>query len=103
MVTHPYFTEQTIAKEQGIIGQEIKMYDDSPDWRLITGLFECLYHSHPIRSERYRGHGGEHCGNHAGDALRQLQSVLCTGQHGAGGGRQHHHGADSWPPASAMA
>ena len=51
MVTHPYFTEQTIAKEQGIIGQEIKMYDDSPDWRLITGLCECLYHSHPIRSD----------------------------------------------------
>ena len=66
MVGHPYFTEQTIAKEQGIIGQEIKMYDDSPDWRLITGLFECLYHSHPIRS----------------------------GQYGAGCGRQHHHGAD---------
>ena len=51
MVTHPYFTEQTLAKEQGIIGQEIKMYDDSPDWRLITGLFECLYHEHPIRSD----------------------------------------------------
>ena len=51
MVTHPYFTTQTIAKEQGIIGQEIKMYDDSPDWRLITGLFECLYHNHPIRSD----------------------------------------------------
>ena len=51
MVGHPYFTEQTIANEQGIIGQEIKMYDDSPDWRLITGLFECLYHSHPIRSD----------------------------------------------------
>ena len=51
MVGHPYFTEQTIAKEQGIIGQEIKMYDDSPDWRLITGLFECLYHEHPIRSD----------------------------------------------------
>ena len=51
MVGRPYFTEQTIAKEQGIIGQEIKMYDDSPDWRLITGLFECLYHSHPIRSD----------------------------------------------------
>ena len=27
------------------------MYDDSPDWRLITGLCECLYHSHPIRSD----------------------------------------------------
>ena len=51
MVGHPYFTEQTIAKEQGIIGQEIKMYDDSADWRLITGLCECLYHSHPIRSD----------------------------------------------------
>jgi len=42
MVTHPYFTEQTIAKEQGIIGQEIKMYDDSPDWRLITGSSACI-------------------------------------------------------------
>ena len=51
MVNHPYFTEQTIAKEQGIIGQEIKMYDDSADWRLITGLCECLYHSHTIRSD----------------------------------------------------
>ena len=51
MVGHPYFTEQTIAKEQGIIGQEIKMYDDSADWRLVTGLCECLYHSHPIRSD----------------------------------------------------
>ncbi len=51
MVTHPYFTRQTIAKEQGIIGQEIKMYDDSPEWRLITGLFECLYHEHPIRGD----------------------------------------------------
>ena len=51
MVGKPYFTQQTIDKEQGIIGQEIKMYDDSADWRLITGLCECLYHSHPIRSD----------------------------------------------------
>ena len=51
MVGRPYFTQQTIDKEQGIIGQEIKMYDDSADWRLITGLCECLYHSHPIRSD----------------------------------------------------
>ena len=51
MVGHPYFTKETIAKEQGIIGQEIKMYDDSPDWRLITGLCEQLYHAHPIRSD----------------------------------------------------
>ena len=48
MVGHPWFTKETIAKEQGIIGQEIKMYDDSPDWRLLTALFRCLYKSHPI-------------------------------------------------------
>ena len=51
MVGHPWFTKETIAKEQGIIGQEIKMYDDSPDWRLLTALFRCLYKSHPIRDD----------------------------------------------------
>ena len=51
MVRRPYFTPATIAKEQGIIGQEIKMYEDSPDNRLITGLCEALYHTHPIRSD----------------------------------------------------
>lgn len=51
MVTHPYFTEQTIAKEQGIIGQEIKMYDDSPDWRLLNALLHCLYADHPLRDD----------------------------------------------------
>lgn len=51
MVNEPYFTEATIAKEQGIIGQEIKMYDDSPDWRMMTALFGCLYHEHPIRND----------------------------------------------------
>lgn len=51
MVEHPYFTQQTIDKEQGIIGQEIKMYEDSPEWRIITELLACLYHSHPIRSD----------------------------------------------------
>lgn len=30
-VTSPYFTAETVAKEQGIIGQEIKMYEDSPE------------------------------------------------------------------------
>lgn len=50
-VGKPWFTKQTIAKEQGIIGQEIKMYDDSPDWRLLTGLYRCLYREHPIRED----------------------------------------------------
>ncbi len=51
MVGNPWFTKATIAKEQGIIGQEIKMYDDSPDWRLLTALFRCLYREHPIRDD----------------------------------------------------
>ncbi len=44
----PYFTKETIAKEQGIISQEIKMYDDNPDWRVMMNLFKGMYHSHPI-------------------------------------------------------
>ena len=39
------------CQEQGIIGQEIKMYDDSPDWRLLNALFRCLYADHPLRDD----------------------------------------------------
>jgi len=35
MVQEPYFTEKSVEKEKGIIGQEIRMYDDNPDWRLF--------------------------------------------------------------------
>ncbi|MBC8545543.1 insulinase family protein [Clostridiaceae bacterium NSJ-31] len=48
-VTHPYFTEETVRKEQGIIGQEIKMYDDNPDWRVLFNLLEALYQNNPVR------------------------------------------------------
>lgn len=48
-VTHPYFTEQTVKKEQGIIGQEITMYDDMPSWRVFHNLLGCLYEKHPVR------------------------------------------------------
>lgn len=48
-VQEPYFTEQTVAKEQGIIGQEIKMYDDSPDWRVMFNMLENMYHNHPVK------------------------------------------------------
>lgn len=51
MVGQPYFTEATIQKEQGIIGQEIRMYDDNPDWRMLFALCGCLYENHPIRSD----------------------------------------------------
>ncbi len=48
-VQDPYFTAQTVAKEQGIIGQEIKMYDDSPDWRVMFNMLENMYHNHPVK------------------------------------------------------
>lgn len=48
-VQSPYFTAETVAKEQGIIGQEIKMYDDSPEWRVMFNLLEALYHTHPVK------------------------------------------------------
>ncbi len=50
-VSHPYFTEKTVAKEQGIIGQEIKMYDDSPEFRMMFGLLAALYHNCPVRTD----------------------------------------------------
>lgn len=48
-VQEPYFTEQTVNKEKGIIGQEITMYDDQPDWRLYFGAIENMYHKHPVK------------------------------------------------------
>lgn len=50
-VSDPYFTEETVAKEQGIIGQEIKMYDDSPDWRVFFNLLCAVYHANPVRTD----------------------------------------------------
>lgn len=48
-VQSPYFTEATVNKEQGIIGQEIRMYDDSPAWRVMFNMLMAMYHNHPVR------------------------------------------------------
>ncbi|WP_101697818.1 EF-P 5-aminopentanol modification-associated protein YfmH [Clostridium minihomine] len=48
-VQSPYFTEHTVQKEQGIIGQEIRMYDDDPQWRVLFNLLGALYHKHPVK------------------------------------------------------
>lgn len=48
-VQSPYFTAETVAKEQGIIGQEIKMYDDSPSWRVMFNTLVGMYQKHPVR------------------------------------------------------
>ncbi|MCM3765700.1 EF-P 5-aminopentanol modification-associated protein YfmH [Neobacillus niacini] len=47
-VQSPYFSEKTVEKEKGIIGQEITMYDDNPDWRLYFGIIQNLYKNHPV-------------------------------------------------------
>lgn len=48
-VKSPYFTEQTVQKEQGIIGQEIRMYQDNPDWQVLFNLLRGIYHNNPVR------------------------------------------------------
>lgn len=48
-VQAPYFTEATVQKEQGIIGQEIRMYDDTPDWCVMVNMLAAMYKNHPIR------------------------------------------------------
>jgi predicted Zn-dependent peptidase len=47
-VQNPYFTDENVEKEKGIIGQEINMYKDNPDWRSYFGLIETMYHEHPV-------------------------------------------------------
>ncbi len=48
-VKAPYFTEETVQKEQGIIGQEIRMYQDSPDWQVLFNLLRGMYSNNPVR------------------------------------------------------
>ncbi len=48
-VQDPYFTEQTVEKERGIIGQEIRMCEDSPSRTVFCNLLTALYHNHPVR------------------------------------------------------
>ncbi len=50
-VSTPYFTEESVQKEQGIIAQEIKMYEDDPDSVVFNELMRCLYEHHPIRDD----------------------------------------------------
>jgi len=48
-VQHPWLTDENVEKEKGIIGQEIRMYDDNAEWRVFFNLLTCLYRSHPVR------------------------------------------------------
>lgn len=48
-VQNPYFTDESVEKEKGIIEQEIMMYNDDPDWRLLADSYLAVYHEHPVR------------------------------------------------------
>ena len=48
-VQHPYFTDENVEKEKGIIGQEIMMYDDYPQWKVYLNALECMYYNNPVK------------------------------------------------------
>lgn len=48
-VQNPYFTDENIEKERGIIEQEIMMYDDEPDWQVYINAVKAMYHENPIK------------------------------------------------------
>ncbi|WP_042223713.1 EF-P 5-aminopentanol modification-associated protein YfmH [Oceanobacillus manasiensis] len=47
-VQDPYFSEESVEKEKGIIAQEIKMYDDQPDWQSFMGTIKSMFKEHPV-------------------------------------------------------
>ena len=47
-VQNPYFTDQNVEKEKGIIGQEINMYEDDPTWQVYMNAMKLMYKNNPI-------------------------------------------------------
>ncbi|MFD2133192.1 EF-P 5-aminopentanol modification-associated protein YfmH [Pseudogracilibacillus auburnensis] len=47
-VQSPFFSDESVEKEKGIIAQEIKMYDDQPDWQSFMGTIRNMYEHHPV-------------------------------------------------------
>ncbi|MCR4434574.1 MAG: pitrilysin family protein [Clostridiales bacterium] len=50
-VQNPYITEESVEKEKGIIGQEIRMYEDDPSWRSFFNLLGAFYKNNPVRTD----------------------------------------------------
>lgn len=48
-VQNPYLTKENVEKEKGIIEQEIRMYDDDPNWRVFFNGLRKVYNEHPVR------------------------------------------------------
>lgn len=50
-VQNPYLTDENVEKEKGIIGQEIRMYEDNPNWRVFFNFLDALYVNHPVKKD----------------------------------------------------
>lgn len=50
-VQNPYITDESVENEKGIIGQEIRMYQDDPDWQVYFNFLNCLYNSFPVKKD----------------------------------------------------
>ena len=48
-VSVPWFTQESVDKERGIIGQEIGMIEDDPSWKVYINLMQAMYRHHPVR------------------------------------------------------
>ena len=48
-IQNPYFTDENVEKEKGIIGQEIMMYNDYPEWKVYINALQAMYHENPIK------------------------------------------------------
>ena len=51
LMSTPYFTDENVKKEQGIIGQEINMYLDNPGWRVYFNMLQGLYELNPVKAD----------------------------------------------------
>ena len=49
LIKEPYFTDENVQKEQGIIGQEISMYDDDPTFMVYFNALRAMYQKNPVR------------------------------------------------------
>ena len=47
--SNPYFTDENVNKEKGIIAQEINMYQDNPGWRVFFNCLQAMYNEHPVK------------------------------------------------------
>ena len=48
-VQNPYLTDENVEKEKGIIAQEIRMYEDNPNWRVFFNCLKTMYNNHPVK------------------------------------------------------